>query len=99
MCELYGADSLRRPTSPVRMHVPRSGVPHLSDHHGHEAPDLITTLLALVGTEQGCPLKLALLTNWRKMANEIPIKIFFFSSRRRHTIFDCDWSSDVCSSD
>src|SRR2546430_10044494 len=23
----------------------------------------------------------------------------FFSSRRRHTIFDCDWSSDVCSSD
>src|SRR2546427_827049 len=21
---------------------------------------------------------------------------FFFSSRRRHTIFDCDWSSDVC---
>src|SRR5688572_31029404 len=25
--------------------------------------------------------------------------IFFFSSRRRHTIFDCDWSSDVCSSD
>src|SRR5256886_16862778 len=24
---------------------------------------------------------------------------FFFSSRRRHTRFDCDWSSDVCSSD
>src|SRR5882762_10385137 len=24
---------------------------------------------------------------------------FFFSSRRRHTIFKCDWSSDVCSSD
>src|SRR2546430_6163285 len=34
-----------------------------------------------------------------------PVKIvvfgifFFFSSRRRHTRFDCDWSSDVCSSD
>src|SRR2546430_951894 len=28
--------------------------------------------------------------------NAIP---FFFSSRRRHTRFDCDWSSDVCSSD
>src|SRR5256886_11333201 len=27
------------------------------------------------------------------------VKLFFFSSRRRHTIFDCDWSSDVCSSD
>src|SRR5205085_4231892 len=24
---------------------------------------------------------------------------FFFSSRRRHTSFACDWSSDVCSSD
>src|SRR5256886_7718843 len=24
---------------------------------------------------------------------------FFFSSRRRHTRFDCDWSSDECSSD
>src|SRR5256886_8664131 len=23
----------------------------------------------------------------------------FFSSRRRHTRFHCDWSSDVCSSD
>src|SRR5260370_345184 len=26
-------------------------------------------------------------------------KKFFFSSRRRHTRFKCDWSSDVCSSD
>src|SRR5580692_2325569 len=28
-----------------------------------------------------------------------PVSFFFFSSRRRHTRFDCDWSSDVCSSD
>src|SRR6201996_4361420 len=30
-----------------------------------------------------------------------PFKVifYFFSSRRRHTRFDCDWSSDVCSSD
>src|SRR5256886_2140957 len=27
------------------------------------------------------------------------VDVFFFSSRRRHTRFDCDWSSDVCSSD
>src|SRR5580698_11226989 len=27
------------------------------------------------------------------------VSIFFFSSRRRHTILTCDWSSDVCSSD
>src|SRR5688572_15622495 len=37
------------------------------------------------------------------MANSISILnfsyCFFFSSRRRHTRFDCDWSSDVCSSD
>src|SRR5688572_24558523 len=29
----------------------------------------------------------------------IILLLFFFSSRRRHTRFDCDWSSDVCSSD
>src|SRR5262249_56256751 len=26
-------------------------------------------------------------------------RVFFFSSRRRHTILVSDWSSDVCSSD
>src|SRR2546427_8619543 len=29
----------------------------------------------------------------------LSVGYFFFSSRRRHTRFDCDWSSDVCSSD
>src|SRR2546430_5149304 len=29
----------------------------------------------------------------------LAVRSFFFSSRRRHTRFDCDWSSDVCSSD
>src|SRR5689334_24520868 len=27
------------------------------------------------------------------------VLLFFFSSRRRHTRWNCDWSSDVCSSD
>ena len=27
------------------------------------------------------------------------VVFFFFSSRRRHTRYQCDWSSDVCSSD
>src|SRR5690606_40917707 len=27
------------------------------------------------------------------------VRVFFFSSRRRHTSFSRDWSSDVCSSD
>src|SRR2546430_8766246 len=30
---------------------------------------------------------------------KLDLPVVFFSSRRRHTIFDCDWSSDVCSSD
>src|SRR5579864_2941635 len=30
---------------------------------------------------------------------ELLADTFFFSSRRRHTILTCDWSSDVCSSD
>src|SRR5256886_14393869 len=33
------------------------------------------------------------------MSLSVFIFFFFFSSRRRHTRFDCDWSSDVCSSD
>src|SRR6266481_6745557 len=31
--------------------------------------------------------------------NILFIFCFFFSSRRRHTRWNCDWSSDVCSSD
>src|SRR5256886_3445670 len=33
------------------------------------------------------------------VACDLGCHLFFFSSRRRHTRFDCDWSSDVCSSD
>src|SRR5256886_8748906 len=35
----------------------------------------------------------------RRWARELHDSVVFFSSRRRHTRFDCDWSSDVCSSD
>src|SRR5688572_24747945 len=36
----------------------------------------------------------------KRLVSILPMtKSFFFSSRRRHTMFDCDWSSDVCSSD
>src|SRR5256886_9306962 len=34
-----------------------------------------------------------------RSGNSLAACSFFFSSRRRHTRFDCDWSSDVCSSD
>src|SRR2546430_6131914 len=33
------------------------------------------------------------------IGDSLVLIFFFFSSRRRHTRFDCDWSSDVCSSD
>src|SRR6202049_5293904 len=33
------------------------------------------------------------------MKVEEPGSPFCFSSRRRHTRYQCDWSSDVCSSD
>src|SRR3712207_8988170 len=33
------------------------------------------------------------------MIHELSSSIFFFSSRRRHTRYWRDWSSDVCSSD
>src|SRR5689334_24646356 len=33
------------------------------------------------------------------MSCEVVFFFFFFSSRRRHTRWNCDWSSDVCSSD
>src|SRR2546430_12196591 len=36
---------------------------------------------------------------WETRFVDVNYLCFFFSSRRRHTRFDCDWSSDVCSSD
>src|SRR2546421_7157601 len=35
----------------------------------------------------------------RRSAGDVETAVFFFSSRRRHTRSDRDWSSDVCSSD
>src|SRR2546427_7515312 len=35
----------------------------------------------------------------RMITPHMTFGLFFFSSRRRHTRFDCDWSSDVCFSD
>src|SRR5256886_12823478 len=45
----------------------------------------------IVNIESECDEKLLIFSEIRYF--------FFFSSRRRHTRFDCDWSSDVCSSD
>src|SRR5256886_13150323 len=37
--------------------------------------------------------------SWLSDGGVYVMDFFYFSSRRLHTIFDCDWSSDVCSSD
>src|SRR5215210_4427813 len=37
--------------------------------------------------------------NMNAVASEMPTTDFFVSSRRRHTRYIGDWSSDVCSSD
>src|SRR2546430_9910102 len=41
----------------------------------------------------------AIMCIYQDVAMSLYDLFFFFSSRRRHTRFDCDWSSDVCSSD
>src|SRR5256886_4554228 len=56
--------------------------------------------------EAGQAVELAAHRGWRRNSDFIEVlevdgevTILFFSGRRRHTRFDCDWSSDVCSSD
>src|SRR6266487_5563262 len=41
----------------------------------------------------------ALLPPRMRPRNRVSARVFFFSSRRRHTRWTGDWSSDVCSSD
>src|SRR5579862_8928543 len=45
--------------------------------------------------KQKAKLVLVLILNFEQELKDL----FFFSSRRRHTRWNCDWSSDVCSSD
>src|SRR5438270_9072169 len=40
-----------------------------------------------------------LMIHGQQLLIDTDLLFFFFSSRRRHTRFDCDWNSDVCSSD
>src|SRR5689334_23373350 len=67
-----------------------AGTPQLAKH----IPDPGRALAE--GTEQSC--------SDRVVVRETAVahtrrERFFFSSRRRHTRWNCDWSSDVCSSD
>src|SRR5688572_3089720 len=49
--------------------------------------------------DSGEPARITLRDHFDNMKGWVSGAYFFFSSRRRHTSFDCDWSSDVCSSD
>src|SRR2546430_47882 len=65
--------------------------------------------IGMVHTDRGADKSRFASVNKKSNADKHPLKalpsnnrgeyFFFFSSRRRHTRFDCDWSSDVCSSD
>src|SRR2546430_3319710 len=60
----------------------------------------LVLIMSYIGiTLKGCePIAAQTLENLFRRYSAVLI-FFFFSSRRRHTRFDCDWSSDVCSSD
>src|SRR5690606_40056524 len=58
----------------------------------------ITPVLALAKTIHGKNLKNQISQNYAYNEGQT-VQSFFFSSRRRHTRFSRDWSSDVCSSD
>src|SRR2546430_2389317 len=61
----------------------------------------------VIGRSQGCrwamfDMVVEVITETTEASQRVernPVVSVFFSSRRRHTRFDCDWSSDVCSSD
>src|SRR5260370_793410 len=56
---------------------------------------LLNFLLAIISRYINFEIKIKL----NHTESTLSFIFFFFSSRRRHTRFKCDWSSDVCSSD
>src|SRR2546427_6618622 len=57
------------------------------------------TLLLAAMTARAVARFMLVCSRWPVRMGSYGGSFFFFSSRRRHTRFDCDWSSDVCSSD
>src|SRR5689334_23438173 len=49
--------------------------------------------------ELGCFVGIKRIWHLCGIGTDFLLFFFFFSSRRRHTRWNCDWSSDVCSSD
>src|SRR5256885_398098 len=58
-----------------------------------------TRLWHLSSVRESRAITLALARMLSTSSHEAYVRFFFFSSRRRHTRLQGDWSSDVCSSD
>src|SRR5256886_8981934 len=69
---------------------------YIKDDVGGSALTRFDAALIFEALATGCPTVSAFISIHNMASWMID---FFFSSRRRHTRFDCDWSSDVCSSD
>src|SRR5579859_7396667 len=64
----------------------------------HMAPDAV--IAVGLGLTNECNLSCAFCYCYPTRTDRLSLdQVYFVSSRRRHTRFDCDWSSDVCSSD
>src|SRR4029077_11688518 len=61
------------------------------------AMDVIVSAIVLIWFIQSEGTRLRVRFLWLPTVGTL--LVCFFSSRRRHTRFKCDWSSDVCSSD
>src|SRR5688572_15861064 len=72
--------------------------PHVLHRFGHNHELRENQTQSIQTKNQKAPVMLTnyFIIAWRNLRKQ---SFFFFSSRRRHTSFDCDWSSDVCSSD
>src|SRR5256885_3637363 len=84
---LHGAISAQSDTS----------APALPPIETHGLPQVTPSLLGMPGLFPG---RVVEVSNANAIArNSVAKPDFFFSSRRRHTRLQGDWSSDVCSSD
>src|SRR3989339_1818856 len=59
----------------------------------------VNWFLSIVYADEGSGPVVLSIAGLMFIMNFVFFKIFFFSSRRRHTRLVSDWSSDVCSSD
>src|SRR5688572_30979945 len=71
-------------------------LPRRWDTRRSSGPFIVVSMLIPRGENESASVVAAFTASAALTANAA---LLFFSCRRRHTRFDCDWSSDVCSSD